>query len=1054
MALFDAQVQEGPERLALVDGQRQLTYGDVNAAANRLAHYLRSVGVGAEQRVGVLLPRTTELVVGLLGILKAGGAYVPLEVGYPEERLRYLLTDAGARVVLTAKALKQQLGEVEALRVVCVDEEAEAIGALSDANPACETVGSNLAYLIYTSGSTGQPKAVGIEHRSATTLLQWALEQFTAAELSVVLAGTAISFDLSVFEMFAPLSSGGMVVVAENALALPELAAGQAVTLLNTVPSAMKELLRLGAVPETTRAVNLAGEALSGQLVREIYEETAVQEVRNLYGPSEDTTYSTCARLRRESEGEPSIGRPIANTQAYVLDQRLEPVAIGVVGELYLGGAGLARGYLGQAALTAEKFVPHPFAREAGARLYRTGDLARYGNDGELEFLGRQDEQVKVRGYRIELGEIESVLREHEGVAAAVVVASSGQREGAGEAGRQLVAYVVAAAGEVAVGELRRYLRSRLPEYMVPAVFVSLEALPLTANGKINRRALAAQAEQELASVGSGAQGDRVRPSSVTEEILAGLWSAVLGQTEVSVTDNFFERGGHSLLAVQLLSRIRESFAVELELKKLFELPTIAQLAELIDEQLQAGSQLQLPPIVPVSRDRNLPLSFPQERLWFLNQLDPESPFYNIPVAVRLRGALHKDLLEQAFNEVVQRHEALRTTFQTLNGQAIQTIAPALTLPFAVLDLQALPLEEREIKAQQLMAEEARRPFDLVHGPLVRVSLLQLDEEEHITMLTMHHIVSDRWSIGILIQEVTAIYDNLINAHQSSLESLEIQYADFAVWQRDCQCSEMFDTQLAYWKEQLDDAAVLQLPTDKPRPVQQSFAGESYSFELPERLVQPLNILSRRLGVTQFMTLLAIFKVLLRRYSGQSDVVVGTAVASRNRLETEGLIGFFVNTLVLRTAVDDDLSFEELLRRVRTVTLSALAHQDVPFEKLVEELQPERSLSRSPLFQVMMVLENTPFAQTEMAGLRMSPIDVNTATARFDLLLLLEENNGGLKATLEYNTDLFERERMARLAEHFENLVASVVQDAGQRVGELRLLSAGEREQIVEQWNE
>jgi natural product biosynthesis luciferase-like monooxygenase protein/amino acid adenylation domain-containing protein len=598
LKLFEEQVKRTPAALALVDQQRRLTYAELNQRANQLAHYLRAAGVGAEQRVAVLLPRTTELVVTLLGILKAGGAYVPLEAGYPEERLRFMVEDAGARVLVSEAGLQERWSwaEESSVKVVCVDQEAAVLAGMSVENPGCMTAAANLAYLIYTSGSTGRPKGVAIEHRSASTFVNWSLERFTTAELAVVLAGTSICFDLSVFEIFVPLSCGGTVVLVENPLELGQVAEARQVTLINTVPSAMRELLRLKAVPETTVTVNLAGEALSGELVRQIYKETRVAVVTNLYGPSEDTTYSTCAELSAASEREPSIGRPIANTQAYILDQRLEPVAVGVAGELYLGGAGLARGYFGRPELTAEKFVPHPFAAESGARLYRTGDVARYRSDGELEFLGRMDEQVKVRGYRIELGEIECVLRRHEGVAAAVVVASSGRGE---SVGRQLVAFVVGRERELAAGELRAHVRRSLPEYMVPGVFVSLAELPLTANGKVDRQALG-RLEVERAEESE----EKAAARTPIEKVVSGIWSETLGLTEVGVRKNFFELGGHSLLATQVVSRVREVFGVELALRTIFQHPTVEGLATVIEElQLEATDDERLSRILAEIKD-------------------------------------------------------------------------------------------------------------------------------------------------------------------------------------------------------------------------------------------------------------------------------------------------------------------------------------------------------------------------------------------------------------------------------------------------------------------
>ena len=763
--LFEAQVERTPSATALIFEDKRFSYRELNERANKLAHHLRELGVSTEDRVGNLMERSPAMIVSLLSVLKAGGCYVPLDPQYPQERLEFMKADAGLRVLLTTRAMAEERG-LEQSQLVYVDE----VESENSENLSVEVSEQQLAYLIYTSGSTGVPKGVAITHGSATTFIHWASEVFDDRALNGVLFSTSICFDLSIFELFVTLSNGGKVILAQNALQLPELAAAKQVTLINTVPSAMAELVRLGAVPESVKVVNLAGEALSKELVAEIYGTTQVETVYNLYGPSEDTTYSTFTPTTPDELV--TIGRPIANTRAYVLDQHGQCVPVGVVGELYLGGAGLARGYWARPELTATKFIPDSFSETGGGRLYRTGDLARYLENGELEFLGRADNQVKVRGYRIELGEIESELRQH--VQEAVVVA----RAEAGEATR-LVGYVVSATA-ISSAELRDRLRQRLPEYMVPSAFVQLPELPLTPNGKVDRKAL--PEPERVANESTRFVAAR----TPLEELIAGIWMEVLGLEKVSTQENFFELGGHSLLATRVISRVRALGQVELPLRTLFESPTVAGLARRVEEaQRSQRGQAVVARIAPVERrESGLPLSFAQQRLWFLNQLEAGSAAYNIPAALRLRGELDRDALARTLTEIVRRHEVLRTNFTTRGGEPVQLVAapPVINLP--VEDLSQLAESDREVEAQRLAEAEARTPFDLKYDPMLRARLLRLAEQEHMLLLTMHHIVSDGWSMSVLLSEAQQLYHAYREGQDSPLPELEMQYGDFSVWQR------------------------------------------------------------------------------------------------------------------------------------------------------------------------------------------------------------------------------------------------------------------------------
>ncbi|NNC00087.1 amino acid adenylation domain-containing protein, partial [Corallococcus exiguus] len=888
----------------------------------------------------------------------------------------------------------------------------------------------------YTSGSTGRPKGVAISHGNAVAFLHWALETFSPEELKGTLAATSLNFDLSVFELFAPLSSGGAVVVARNALHLAELSTAGHVTLINTVPSAMAQLLRLGAVPPSVRVINLAGEALPETLARQVYAVPTVQKLFNLYGPSEDTTYSTASLVGRNEV--PLIGRPLPATRAYVLDASLQPVPVGVAGELYLAGEGQARGYLLRPELTAERFIPEPYG-PPGGRMYRTGDRVRYRLDGRLEYLGRIDFQVKVRGFRIELGEIEAALRRAPGLKDAVVVAK-------GEAAdKRLVAYVTPKANaSLEVEALKTHLRLGLPEYMVPAAFVVLDALPLNSNGKVDRKALP---EPEAPQSGD----TYVAPRTEVEAKLASIWAEVLRLPQVGVKDSFFELGGHSLLATQVVSRVRAEFSVELPLRALFESPTVEALAV----RLTGLTRTSTSQLTRVSHDGPLPLSFAQQRLWLIDQLEPGSPLYNVPVAVRLEGYLRADMLERALQEVVRRHDALRTTFTQVDGEPVQRIHSDSPVPLGLVDLSDVPEAQREPEARFQVEQEMRRPFDLRTGPLIRTLLFKLAEHEHVLVVTLHHIVSDGWSLGVLVREVTALYAAFSAGQPSPLPALPVQYADFADWQRRTLSGETLRQEMAYWESKLSGApAVLELPTDFPRPAVRSTSGATFGFTLSRELTEALRSLGHREGGSLFMVLLAAWQGLLSRYTGQQDLSVGSPIAGRTRAETEGLIGFFVNTLVLRAKVDEGQSFQALLQQVRAAVLDAYEHQEVPFEKLVEVLQPTRSLSHTPLFQTLLALQNVPTEDVRLPELRLRGLEAAQSTSKFDVSVFFTETSEGLRGTLEYSTALFERSTMERMARHLRTLLESVAAKPEQAMAHLPLLSNDERQRLLVEWND
>ncbi|MEG4496904.1 amino acid adenylation domain-containing protein [Microcoleus sp. F10-C6] len=1040
--LFEEQVEKSPDATAVIFEDTHLSYKELNRRSNQLAHRLRKLGVGPDVLVGICVERSLSMLVAVLGVLKAGGAYVPLDPAYPQERLAFMLEDAQVKVLLTQKQLAEftNLTEILPLAIVYLDADWETIACENDFNSISETNSSHLAYTIYTSGSTGKPKGVQIRHRAVVNFLTSMRHSLEVTERDILLSVTTLSFDIAALELFLPIITGASTVVASREVAasgtlLAEQLVKSGATFMQATPATWQMLHDAGWQGNKQLKILCGGEALSPKLAGQLYQKGSA--LWNLYGPTETTIWSMIQPI--DSEDKPiSIGRAIANTQVYILDRHLQPVPIGVAGELHIGGDGLARGYLNRPDLTAEKFIPNPLIDSKGSPcrggapvpapvsvLYKTGDLVRYRPDGNIEYLGRLDHQVKIRGFRIELAEIEAVLNQHPGVSAIAVLA---REDEAGN--KRLVAYIVPDYKRPpTVTELRNFLKQKLPEYTIPSAFVMLSTLPLTPNGKVDRRALPAPdtARPELEKA-------FVAPRTPVEEVLAAIWLDILGLDQLGIYDSFFELGGHSLLATQVISRLRSAFQVDVAMRWLFESPTVASLSDRIEVALKAKAGLKILPIERVSRDRHLPLSFAQQRLWFLDQLEPNSAAYNIPAAVRIAGNLSVAVLLQSLNEIVQRHEILRTTFTAIDGKPIAIIAPTLTLKLPVLDLQHLPETQRNAEVLRLAEVEAQQPFDLAQGPLLRATLLKLSEAEYVVLFAMHHIISDGWSAGVLLREIATLYEAFSNNKPSPLPELPIQYADFADWQHRWLQGEVLQTQLSYWQQQLAGAPpVLNLKTIATKLPNLPEKNTGDSFLLPTKLSEKLKALSRQEEVTLFMTLLAAFQTLLYRYTNQDDIVVGTDVANRNRAETEPLIGFFVNLLVLRTSLSGNPSFRELLRRVRQVALDAYAHQDLPFAKLVEAVRPDRSASTTPLFQVLFVLQNTPMPAWEFSDLTLTPLEFDTGKAKFDLVLFMEETKQGVVAKWKYNPEIFSSQAIAHLSNNLEALLNSIVgqPDAG-----------------------
>ncbi len=1044
--LFEEQVTNAPNQPAVIYETETLTFAELNARANQLARHLQSLGAGAESLIGICVERSLDMAVSILGILKSGAAYLPLDPEYPQERLSFMLDDARPSLVLTKSKLAD-LVSGKAARAVLLDDDAARISEQSETNLIDAPRPDDLAYVIYTSGSTGKPKGVMITHGNLANYLLALDHELQITRDDLYLHTASIAFSSSRRQLMLPLSQGATVVIAtseqrKDPLALFATIKQRGVTIMDAVPSFWRNCTavlanldgetRSRVLDNNLRLMLSASEPLLSDIPR-----TWASEFRHparhihMFGQTETAGIVALYRIPADTNGEMTItpiGKPIANTEIFILDEAQRLCPLGVAGELYIGGAGVGRGYLNSAAQTSAKFIAHPFSDTPGARLYRTGDWARLNADGQIECVGRRDQQVKLRGFRVELGEIEAALAGHPAIRECAVIARDDTN---GE--KRLIAYFVAEGAAPSVSELRAFMSGQLPDYVVPSAFVNLDALPLSANGKVDRLALPDpdNARPALAA-------DYVAPGNAIQLRLSEIWSEVLRVQRIGINDNFFELGGHSLLATQVVSRVRNEFNIQMPLRVLFEHPTVAEMAESVATATATDQRLEIRPITSADGNGSAPLSLTQQSFWFLDQLEPDSSSYNIRTAIRITGTLAIEKLRQAVEAIVARHEILRTNFVSQDDRLVQIIASAIDVPLELSDLSALPPAEREAEVQKLTRAEGQKPFNLAKGPLLRVKLLRLGADEHLLLLTVHHIVMDGWSIGVLRRELAALYQSFCEGRRSPLPALPIQFADFAMWQRRWLEGQEFAGQLEYWKQKLAGAPAAQnLPTTYPRPAVPSGNGAETSVLLSAKLSNAVKALGQQEDATMFMTLIAAFQTLLFRYSGQGDVLIGTPIAGRTMVEIEDLIGPFINTLVFRTDASDNPSFRELLARVRETSLQAYAHQDVPFEKLVEELHPQRSPNRTPLFQVMFALQNLPAPEMAADRLVFAPLKLSSTTAKFDLTLGVVEEANGLRAAFEYSTDLFAAATVERMLGHFQTLLETIVTDPDQRLADL-----------------
>ncbi|MBT4946893.1 MAG: amino acid adenylation domain-containing protein [Candidatus Marinimicrobia bacterium] len=1036
--LFELQCEQHPDSLAVVYGDQSITYGELNVRATKLACYLRSIGVRPGVFIGIYVERSLEMVVGMLAVFKSGGVYVPMDPASPVERIAFILNDINATVLLTMQKFFDLLPEMK-LHMIDMEREddlysdkREYWSTLAQENPVNSITCDYPAYVIYTSGSTGHPKGVLISHKSLLNFIYWFQKTFNVNTGCRTSQLAGLAFDAVIMELWPNLCAGACIVLIDPNIVLSPLDLQSHILqeniALSFVPTPLaEELLRLEWPLDATLKTMITG----GDKLHHYPSKRIPFKLVNMYGPTENTVVTTATVIAYDGgKGDPHIGRPVDNVCIYILDKNLQPVPVGIPGELYTGGDSLAIGYVNRPDLTAEKFIPNPFADRPGERLYKTGDLVRYLPDGRIEFLGRIDNQIKIRGFRIEAGEIETTAMNYQGVNQCAVIAKQDKY-----GNHYLVAYLV---GEVKTSDLCDYLKIKLPEYMVPAVFVFLDSMPVNPNGKIDRKNLPEPDNSLLSS-----EKLISNPITPTEEILTAIWSEVLGVKGIGRKHNFFELGGHSLLATQVVSRVRRVFSVDVPVLSLFELPVLSDLSREI-EKLQRNVKIKIPPISPKDEHEKTALSFAQERLWFLDKLYPQNHFYNILLGLNIKGQFDVQILEKSFNEIIRRHESLRASIETINGEPVLVIARDLHISVDITDLQHSSDDEQKEYVKQIIYDEYIKNFDISRGPLIRCCVLKLKSDEHILLFAMHHIISDGWSMGIFLSELTKLYGAFSKGEISVLPELSIQYPDFAVWQRE---NLDLQPQLDYWGKQLTDLPLLELPLDFSRPAVQSFRGGVVRSGFSSVVTDLLKDLAVKSGCSLFMVMLGGFVALLSRYTNQKDIVLGSPIANRNYKEIEPLIGFFVNTLVLRCDLSGNPNFLDLLIRIRKTCFDAYANQDVPFEKLVSELQPQRDMSRNPLAQVTISFQNMPIESEEIIpGLSVNSLEFDPGTVKCDIELHMAVDDDELKYDFLYSLDLFGPSTIKRMSRHYKKLMESMVNNPEMKLNELSIFDEDEME--------
>lgn len=1074
--IFETQVLRSPNAEAITFGDERLTYEELNAKANQLAHYLRSLGIGSEELVGLCVERSAIVVVALLAILKVGGAYVPLDPSHPIERLYDTIADARIKVLLTKPPFTQQFESAEfgSLKpfILCLEEAQATIHEKNTDNLPCDISAEDLAYVIYTSGSTGKPKGVAVPHRAINRLvLNTNYIQFDPSDRVAQVSNSA--FDAATFEIWGALLNGAQLVgISKDVLLSPHIFADRLQTdkidilflttaLVNDFANAVVKMF------QSVKTLLFGGEAVDPTSVRVILE-NGPQRLLHVYGPTENTTFSSWYLIQSVPDGAKTlpIGRPIANTQLYVLDRALQPVPVGKPGELYVGGDGLARGYLNRPELNEERFIPNPFLAEypssvLSERLYRTGDWVRYRDDGNVEFLGRIDTQVKIRGFRVELSEIEIAIAQHPEVKAVVVTAREVTIDEGDRADKRLVAYIVPLYPGQIPQQLSEFYREKLPDYMRPTAVVLLERLPLTPNGKIDRKALPDPDWKH-----PNLDTPYVAPRNAIEVQVLTIWIEILGIDRIGIHDRLFDLGGHSLTATRILGRVYDRFLVKLPLDRLFEKPTIAHLADLIEQS--SPTEDGILSIQSIPKLGYLPVSFAQERVYFLENL-ASNRAYQFQASLRFKGHLKIEALHQSFAEIVRRHEIFRTTFVEVDGRPWQVVRTAPEVELPVVDIQGIPEGDRETEVQRLIIEAVQKPFDVTRLPLVRQTLVKLSDREHILIYIEHHMVHDGWSFNIFLRELTTLYRAFSSGQPSPLPEPTLQFADFAHWQRQWVLGDEAKQQLLYWQQQLSGSLpLLELPCDRPRPTEQSYQGSSIRIELPVSLCESLRKLSRQTEKTLFMTMFAAFSILVHRYTGYEDFNIGTAVANRQIPGSEGLIGMIVNNLVLRTALSGDPSFRTLLDRVQQVTLEGYANEDLPFDKVVDAVNPMRNLSHNPLFQVMFSFHDSPLSNLSLPELDIELYEgISNQSAKFDLDVVViprsEQRVGrgtasdgakGITMIWEFNGDIFDTITIERMMGHYQTLLENIIAQPERHVSQFSLLAPQQQQQILVEWND